>query len=292
MFRVTKDPVMLNVIPRSEWGACRPNGSRNRPMPYASFVLHHTAGVHLPATATPARERAVMRCLERTGFQRFGPAQGISYTYVVFASGRVYAGHSPHRQGAHTRGMNRTHAAIALVGNYTAKRPTQAQEVAIARLLVREYRAGRSRQARITHGHRDAPGAWTTCPGNAGMSRIGSINVLAADLLCSGTLTPPNPPTEWEKLMSDLTPAEREQLQAFAKELIAQNTNARSFVRQLLVFHRTERPLLQNMLKAVEELNSSVRGSISAAIILWREAQERGWSLDRERFKENKDFRP
>lgn len=163
---------------RSQWGARFADGFGGRPLPYDGFVLHHSAGTHQPDGIGVARERRHMRALEAIGQSRFGG--GISYPWAVFGSGNAYQGLSPDRRGAHTRGLNRSHSAVVLPGDFCRDRLTAMQVDGIARLMVAEKRAGHARQARILLGHRQAPGAATSCPCTHAMNRIDEINMLAA----------------------------------------------------------------------------------------------------------------
>ena len=79
-----------------------------------------------------------MRQLESIGQQRFGG--GISYTFAVAPSGRVYEGTGPLRKGAHTGGRNTIARAIVLMGDHTRTRPTERELDAVAD-LVRHGRA-------------------------------------------------------------------------------------------------------------------------------------------------------
>lgn len=119
-----------------------------------------------------------MRTLEDIGEQRFGG--GISYTFAVMPSGRVYEGHGVDRQGAHTGGRNDFARAIVLVGDYSSRAPTVAQRRSVAALLIQGKASGWWREARLNGGHRQAPGASTACPGDAAFETIPEINKLAA----------------------------------------------------------------------------------------------------------------
>jgi hypothetical protein len=128
-----------------------------------------------------------MRTLEKIGQQRFG--HGVSYTWAVMPSGRVYQGHSPDRQGAHTRGRNTIGRAIVLVGNYNVTPVNDDMQLAVADLLNHAKERGWVKRARLNGGHRDAPGAQTACPGVHGIAAIPRIN----DLADNGVPSPPFP---------------------------------------------------------------------------------------------------
>ena len=177
---------VMSVISRSTWGARRPNGFADRPIPVREFWLHHSV-TRAPANNT-ADERAAMRQLEDIGHRSFGG--GISYTYCLPPSGRLYEGHSLHRRGAHTGGHNTVAAAFSLMGNYDAgDRVTDAQMNAIARQMVALHKAGKATRHTLNGGHRDT-GFATACPGRHAYPLIAEIN-RRANALWSGGSVPP-----------------------------------------------------------------------------------------------------
>jgi hypothetical protein len=182
----------MQIVSRARWGALHERGFGPAPLPAAEVWLHHSVtnapGVQLTGDDLFQAERAAMRILEDIGEQRFG--RGISYTFAVMPSGRVYEGHGVDRQGAHTKGRNSIARAIVLVGNYDTARVTNAQRHAIAELLRHGQRAGWWRHACLNGGHQQAPGAQTACPGRFARSAISDINRLAAA---------PAPPAEPEE---------------------------------------------------------------------------------------------
>ncbi|GAB3429808.1 N-acetylmuramoyl-L-alanine amidase [Actinophytocola sediminis] len=165
----------MDIISRGRWGARYQRGFGPAPLPAQEVWLHHSV------TGAPAAdlvlEAAAMRTLEDIGQQRFGG--GISYTFAVMPSGRVYEGHGVDRQGAHTANRNSIARAIVLAGNYDAEPVTEAQVRAVAELLQHGHAAGWWRAARLTGGHQQAPGAETACPGRHAMAVIPNINRLA-----------------------------------------------------------------------------------------------------------------
>lgn len=164
------------IIPRSEWGARYPDGFRPAPLPAGEVWLHHS--VTAQGSGSLAGDKAAVRTLETIGQQRFGG--GISYTWPVTRSGRIFTGHSPGRQGAHTGGRNDIARAICLIGNYDTSVPTSPQLDAVAWLLGEAKRRGWIKHARLNGGHRDAPGAATICPGRHAWALISEINRRAA----------------------------------------------------------------------------------------------------------------
>lgn len=137
------------------------------------FVHHSVTRVPGGANATVAQEQEHMRLLESIGQNNFGG--GISYTVIVFPSGRAYQGHSLDRRGAHTYQRNDSARAICFVGNFEEDTPTNAAINAASNVLA-EWRAA-GLPSRVTGGHRDV--YQTACPGRnlyAALSRIKAEN--------------------------------------------------------------------------------------------------------------------
>jgi hypothetical protein len=176
----------MKIISRAQWGARHRPGFSDAPLPASEVWLHHSvtvapdlAWVDADRDGVEDDEERAMRTLEQIGQDRFGG--GISYTFAVMPSGRVYEGHGVGRQGAHTKGRNSIARAIVLVGDYSTRAPTVEQKRSIAELLQHGQAHGWWRYARLNGGHRQAPGAQTACPGDAAFRVIPEINRLAED---------------------------------------------------------------------------------------------------------------
>jgi hypothetical protein len=167
----------MEIISRARWGARYARGFAPAPLPAQEVWLHHSVTAGGGVTASFDTDAAAVRLLEQIGQTRFGG--GISYSFAVTESGRVFDGHGIDRRGAHTGGRNSIARAIVLVGDYSKQEPTSAQLSAVAELLGYGYRAGWWRAPRLNGGHRDAPGASTSCPGNRAHARIPAINAAA-----------------------------------------------------------------------------------------------------------------
>jgi hypothetical protein len=116
-------------------------------------------------------EKQHMRTLEQIALSR--GFSGISYTHVVFPSGRVWFGRGFRKVGAHTMGYNSTGFGVAAVGNYETDKPTEALLTGIARTFrkARKWRKA-SKDARI-RGHRDVSS--TACPGKNLYAKLDQI---------------------------------------------------------------------------------------------------------------------
>jgi N-acetylmuramoyl-L-alanine amidase len=161
------------IIPRAAWGAKYLAGFG--PAPRATELWLHHSDTNSPGPDAPlTADIATVQLLERIGQERFGG--GISYTYAVAQSGRVFEGTGPLRLGAHTKGHNTAGRAVVLIGDYMKTRPTDAQLDAVAELVRTGRAAGWWTVDRLTGGHRDASGASTSCPGDAAWATIPTIN--------------------------------------------------------------------------------------------------------------------
>lgn len=176
------------IIPRARWGARHARGFGPAPLPAQEVWLHHSVTIAPDVVLVDADrdgvdddEERAMRTLEDIGDLRFGG--GISYTFAVMPSGRVYEGHGVDRQGAHTKGRNDIARAIVLVGNYEEQAVTEAQVRSVAELLCHGQRAGWWKRSALTGGHQQAPGASTLCPGRHAMAVLPLINKLADSIV-------------------------------------------------------------------------------------------------------------
>lgn len=173
----------LDIISRSRWGAQYRGGDGAAGLPAREVWLHHSATTAPPASASLELDTIAVRLLEEIGHARFGA--GISYTFVVLPSGRVFEGHGVARRGTHTGGRNATSRGICLLGNYEQTEPTRAQVNAVAQLLAHGARAGWWARAALAGGHRDVKA--TACPGGRAYQLIPEMNRRA------GGLTQPSP---------------------------------------------------------------------------------------------------
>jgi hypothetical protein len=170
----------MEIVSREQWGARYAAGSGPAPLPAAEVWLHHSVTIAPDLVPPFDDEDEAMRQLERIGQAKFG--QGVSYTFAVMPTGRVYEGHGVGTVGAHTKGRNSRARAIVLVGNYDTAAPTPDQIESTAQLLVHGRLEGWWASAQLLGGHQQAPGAATACPGRYGMAAVTPINLRAAAL--------------------------------------------------------------------------------------------------------------
>jgi hypothetical protein len=171
---------MTIVIPRSVWKARYSNGFRV--IGTGAWLaagkqlwLHHSVTNPPGPNATLEQDCAHMREFEAIGQARF--QGGISYTWVVMPSGRVFEGHSIDRQGAHTYGYNDTGRAICLAGNYDVNDLPKRMQDAVSALL-------RELGATLDGPHSQVYA--TACPGKYARAKIQSINTTAVSGLPIG----------------------------------------------------------------------------------------------------------
>jgi hypothetical protein len=181
----------MEIITREQWGAAFEDGYGTSTLPASEVWLHHSVTVAPDLVAPFDDEDQAMRTLERIGEQRFG--RGISYTFAVMPTGRVFEGHSVEREGAHTKGRNDLARAVVLVGNYDVDKPTPEMVESVAQLLVDGKARGWWKAAKLNGGHKQAPGAATACPGRHGMAVVDAINARAAKLTAGPVPEPAAP---------------------------------------------------------------------------------------------------
>jgi hypothetical protein len=173
------------IITRAQWGARYANGFGPAPLPATEVWLHHSVTTAPPVNATFEQDAAAVRTLEQIGQSRFGG--GISYTWPIAPSGRIFEGHSVNRRGAHTAGHNTVGRAICLIGNYMTVEPSPQQIESVRWLLYEADANGWITVNLLTGGHRDV--GQTACPGDRAYARIPQMNV---------PWTPPPQPTPIE----------------------------------------------------------------------------------------------
>lgn len=188
----------MKIYSRKEWGARYRDGvaDRSKYVGRLDKWAHHTVTAQLSASASVAQEMAQMRSIEAIGQSRF--SAGMSYTFLVFPSGRVYQGVSTNRLSYHTgQGRNASSVAICYPGNYENAEPTQAQLDSTADLLRYGVERKWWTQKKIDGGHRDLKA--TACPGRNYYSKISVINALALETVqappVSSVKPTPNPIT-------------------------------------------------------------------------------------------------
>ena len=158
----------MNIVPRNDWaGDIPPNGTPPRiALPAPRLWLHH--GADGDSTIDTARAYARYHIRQRGWLD-------IGYSFVI-ADGQVLEGRGAGRSGAHTAGDNDESHGICIAGDYTSRPPSDADLDALIWLLRHGTSQGWWGTGQLTGGHRDAPGASTSCPGDALHRLIPDIN--------------------------------------------------------------------------------------------------------------------
>ncbi|MDZ5076719.1 peptidoglycan recognition family protein [Nesterenkonia sp. HG001] len=164
---------MSEIIPRARWGARHRNGVGTRTTGRLEKYLHHTVTSQLPESASFAQDAAAVRTVETIGQNRFGA--GISYSFLITPSGRIFEGASVDRVSYHSGpGRNSRGVGICLVGNYDTHRLGARARDAVVWLLQEGVRRGWWGDPALTEMHRDFRG--TACPGKHAAAQFEDIN--------------------------------------------------------------------------------------------------------------------
>ena len=99
----------------------------------------------------------------------------IGYSFVI-AGGRVLEGRGAGVVGAHTKGRNDRSHGVCVAGNYVSRQPSPVDLDALVWLLKHGHQQGWWDRPAFTGGHRDAPGASTSCPGDRLQAELPDIN--------------------------------------------------------------------------------------------------------------------
>ncbi len=164
------------IRPRSSWTSTAPGGERI-PAP-AEWWLHHTAGPKPigGASATLAREEKLIRATRAYHVQGRG-FQDIAYSWGEMPSERLYDLRGPFRSGGHTRGRNHVSYAVVIFGEYHTRDTVTRGMVQAIRYLVWKATVEEWVQPGTypTGGHRQAPEAATSCPGDRAMAKLAKM---------------------------------------------------------------------------------------------------------------------
>lgn len=161
------------IVDRASWGARPPKSPPRRiAVPTSGLWLHHSAS----PTGGAERVRAIQRFHQ-------GPSRGwndIAYSFLINHDGVVFEGRGAGVAGGHTKGQNTVSHGVCLLGHFDQTRPTPAAIQATVDLVRHGFENGWWPD-RVTGGHRDAPGAATSCPGRNLYPLIPEINALAQE---------------------------------------------------------------------------------------------------------------
>lgn len=175
----------MEIVGRAGWAARPP---RKKPIQIAAptprLWLHHTA---TDAWHGPPGVKACQRYHMDTRLYN-----DIGYSFLADVDAVVYEGRGAGVLGAHTSGDNHQSHAVSAMGNFAVTTPSAALLEALAQIAAHGYRKAWWTVQGYTGGHRQAPGAATSCPGDRLQAAIPAINARVRELLA------PAPPQEDE----------------------------------------------------------------------------------------------
>ena len=200
----TANGLPVAVTTRAEWGANASYMSWDPEYARAGHVVvHHTAGTN---SYSAGQSASIVR-----GIYYYHAVTldwgDIGYNFLVDKFGTVFEGRSGSVAapagtmsiGAHARGVNTGTMGISMMGDYSAVSPSDAQLSSVGKMAgwflkragisdvtgwaglhvwtTERYQAGSTISMPRILGHRDV--GYTTCPGNVGYSKLGTIRAIA-----------------------------------------------------------------------------------------------------------------
>lgn len=262
---------MLEIVSRARAGL--PPRPETAALTGSSGLTVHWNGppMGLPAGTSFGEVARKMRAVWR--FHTYTRGWGdFAYNFAVSQDGQVFEGRGwgvrPAAQGY--IGNGRMHAVIVLIGE--GERPTDAA-LASLRLLDAEHTRRYGRSKLVPHSR----WAVRTCPGPV-LTRWLRAGYPAPKTSVPAVV-PAAPADPLEAFMSELSPAEREVLESLAGYLAGKKVRGSSFGKQLLDFHREERPRLQALLRGIDTAGSTPFGLGRLGPAVVRAASARGWDL-------------
>lgn len=164
---------MPTVKTRQEWGGRPPsNNPVIIPTPTPRLWLHHTASNTWHGSQGVRDIQDYHMDIKNWN--------DIAYSYLVDTDGVIYTGRGFGIAGAHTEGDNSKSHAICCMGDFTTLQPPTPMIESIV-WLIRFGHTLHKWPLQLTGGHRDAPQAQTSCPGDRLYALIPHINRLVLD---------------------------------------------------------------------------------------------------------------
>lgn len=170
----TPDPRFPMMIPRSAWGALRPDHNATNENGFFDLETNREGWLIYPPPLSDAYRTVVVHhsvvdenddvttLLEIQNAHRNDRGWAdVAYHYFVGKSGIVYEGRQINARGSHVAGFNTGSIGVCFLGDYTRISPTQPQVQAAQGLIT-----WLAQTFALTHlaGHRDFNGT-TLCPG-------------------------------------------------------------------------------------------------------------------------------
>lgn len=168
---------MPAIVSRSEWGALPPIRRHLISLPTPELYLHHSAGA--------GEDERTIRGIQNFHMAPVPVGRGwsdIAYSYLLDNDAPdvdIFEGRGAGVAGGHTKGRNTVSHGLCIIGNFTMVPPhpmtlDRTVDFAAAGAIAGWWRIG------FTGGHRDAPNANTSCPGNALYQLIPTLNARIA----------------------------------------------------------------------------------------------------------------
>ena len=208
----TANGLPVPVTTRAEWGANASYMSWDPDYESAGHVVvHHTAGTN---NYSAGQSASIVR-----GIYYYHAVTldwgDIGYNFLIDKYGTVFEGRSgsvaaPAGEmsvGAHARGVNTGTMGLSMMGDYSSVSPSEAQLSSVGRMAgwflkragiadangraglhvwtTERYQAGSTISMPRILGHRDV--GYTTCPGDVGYSKLGTIRTIAQTQIDGGS---------------------------------------------------------------------------------------------------------
>lgn len=158
----------LKIYSNDSWGitAKGPNGPWQKASgPFKMSFFHTSVTKQLPVSASLEEERAQMRLLDQIARSR--GFNGISYSWVIFPSGRIHEGRGNFVVEAATEGFNTTSDSICFAGNGDQFALSSLQIRAATGFLNKLQNDGVYVKSGLdVRGHREVSTEGKSCPGN------------------------------------------------------------------------------------------------------------------------------
>lgn len=248
-------PKAAGFITREAAGLRPPKSVSHNINPGLGGVALHYGGSNVP-TSSHADAKSRWRAWQDYHMDNHGWVD-IAYTMGVDNWGFVYAGRGVGvRTAANgTNFGNSNYYAICWIGG-ERQNPTQAALAAIMWAVQALRDSGAGLDVRPHSAFKS-----TSCCGT-------DLRPFAWSLNGHEFAPEPEPePDEWEVFYMSLNEKEKQVLHDFARAIEEEGTNARSFVRQLLIRHRDDIPALQSHVERVDSLVETAQTSLQGVII-------------------------
>ena len=182
----------MKFVTRAEWRARPPRHRTIINTPTPKLYLHHSAGAIMPGdNSVTLADLNRIRSIQNYHMDSRGWSD-IAYSFLTDSDGFVFEGRGVGIAGGHTAGQNTVSHAVCVMGHYDIQRPTPLLRAGIIEVVLYGY-LKKWWPMTITGGHRDAPGASTSCPGDHLYKEIPIINRMIKETYMAGWQRPGDP---------------------------------------------------------------------------------------------------